>query len=96
MEIPMIELSARRINYTVRTRAQRRVALASIIGQLKRIRDAEMDSLINVPSNLSFTWNYHVGETAIHTIDMVIDSLDRVYGNEKSVTKGQNPRYIPF
>jgi hypothetical protein len=92
----MIEINVRAIKYAVRTRAQRRAALSSIIKQLHRIRDAELECLCNSPANFSLSFNCHVGENAIEAIDCAIDSLDNAYYEAKHSVINRNMNFVPF
>lgn len=92
----MIELNVKSIKFATRTRAQRRSAVAVIIKQLERIRDAEVDCLCKTPSSFTFTLNHRMGEEAIELINWVIDSLHHVYNVDKFDIAYQNSHCIPF
>jgi hypothetical protein len=96
MEASMIELSARTIQYEVRTRAQRRAAIASIAKQLKRVRDAEMESICNIPGNFANNYSCFLGEAAIETIDRAIEYISVAYNEEKSRKMNQLCDDVPF
>jgi len=75
----MVELNARNANYSVRTRSQRRAALSSLIGQLERVRDAEMKCLVNTPCSQFFTISHYLGINATEAIDTAVDCLKKAY-----------------
>ena len=75
----MIELKVKSVKFNIRTRAQRKAAVAFIMRQLKLIREAEIGCLANTPSNLSSTINYWLGESAVENINCALDFLNDVY-----------------
>ena len=92
----MIELNVRSIRHIVRTRAQRRSAMTSVIKQLELIRDAEIKSLENTPANFTLSPSYYVGETIIECIEHAIDSLTYVYNNKNILPTDPYEDNLPF
>jgi len=79
----MIEINIKSINFAVRTRAQRKVALAIITRQLARIREAEINCLCNMPHNLCMGRNYFIGENAVGAFDTALDYLLDAYDDDR-------------
>jgi len=90
----MIALNVRSINYNVRTRAQRRAALASIVKILTRIRDAEIECLTNNP--VGYTISQYIGENAVEHVDYAIDYLAGAYDYDRHITEALSADSMPF
>jgi hypothetical protein len=75
----MVDLKVKSIKLAVRTRAQRRAAVVSVVRQLEQIRDAEATCLGNVPGSFAFTLNYCLGQKAVQEINDALFSLNGVY-----------------
>lgn len=75
----MIDLKVKAITLNVRTRAQRRAAVASVARQLGQIRDAENKCLKRTPDNFAFSANYCLGENAVASIDDALNALGEAY-----------------
>ena len=90
----MVEIKARAITYAVRTRAQRRSALADIARQLARVREAEARCLRGTPANLSDTRSHHEGEMAANAIGRAMDLAANAYGYRNAAAPA-NSR-VPF
>ena len=60
-------------------RGIRRKAVANIINQLKMIRDAEEQYMLNIPENLTNSSRYESAEQAVETLDEAIGMLEEVF-----------------
>jgi uncharacterized hydantoinase/oxoprolinase family protein len=79
----MVELKVKNIVLSVRTRAQRRAAIASVAKQLEQIRDAEEKCLKSAPQNFACGFSYCLGQYAVDAIGAAINFLDEAYGAER-------------
>ena len=79
----MLILNVKSLKFAVRTRAQRRSAVAAIARQLILIREAEINCLHNTPYNFLRSNDCHIGEDAIESIDSAVNSLNEAYGYKK-------------
>ena len=92
----MIELNVKSIKFAVRTRAQRRSALASIIKHLNQILEAENNCLSKYPGNLTLSVNYHKREDAVDAINWAINFLTDAYGNGSCIKAKHYEDDLPF
>ena len=81
----MIQLNVKSIKLDVRTRAQRRSALASVMKQLSTIRDAEIQCLENRPVSFCCTRDHRIGFATVESIEWAIDYLGHCYKDDKSI-----------
>lgn len=61
------------------TRRERRSAVRSMLACLKAIRDAEQNSLGNVPESFQNSVPYEIGEHAVEILDDIIDLMADIY-----------------
>ena len=67
------------IDLEYESRRKRRAAIESIRTRLLAIRAAEQKYLNNVPDNLQCSESFEAGESAVETLDEIIDMLTEVY-----------------
>ena len=79
----MFELKVKYVKPIVRTRTQRKAAVASVIRQLDEIRNAESKCLDNTPDNFLECERYYIGCNAVESINIALDFLADVYGSDK-------------
>ena len=79
----MLILNVKSIKFAVRTRAQRRSAVSTIVRQLILIREAEINCLQNTPYNFLRSNGCYIGEYAIESIDNALDLLNEAYDYRK-------------
>jgi hypothetical protein len=87
----MLELNVKTVRPTVKTRTQRRNAIAAIVRMLIDIRAAELKCLENVPRNFSFSYSSHMGENAVESIDTALEFLTAAYDSDSCRGKGKYP-----
>ena len=61
------------------SRHKRRAAVKAMHARLLAIRAAELKYLNNVPDNFQCSESFEVGESAVETLDEIIDLLAEVY-----------------
>jgi hypothetical protein len=79
----MVELKVKNIALSVRTRTQRRAAIALVARQLEQIRAAEEKCLKSAPQNFAYGLSYCLGKHAIDVISDAINFLKGAYGAQR-------------